>query len=114
MAVACYLQQVIDEVAPANAIRDTLRSAGCDLPQGTQHMLISDDHDKSLAVVRQRERDALAASAISLTLSGVPLLYNGMEVGDATQSGGSQLFDKVDVDWKNASPSLRALLSCRH
>jgi cyclomaltodextrinase len=95
--------KVIDEGAPATAIRDTLDTQNALFPQGTQHMLISDDHDELRAVVRHGERGALAAASLTFTLPGVPLLYNGMEVGDATQSGGSQLFDKVDVDWTNAS-----------
>jgi cyclomaltodextrinase len=95
--------KVIDEGAPATAIRDTLDTQDAVFPQGTQHMLISDDHDEPRAVVRHGERGALAAASLAFTLPGVPLLYNGMEVGDATQSGGSQLFDKVDVDWTNAS-----------
>jgi cyclomaltodextrinase len=95
--------KVIDEGAPATAIRDTLETQNAIFPQGTQHMLISDDHDEPRAVVRHGEHGALAAASLTFTLPGVPLLYNGMEVGDATQSGGSQLFDKVDVDWTNAS-----------
>jgi cyclomaltodextrinase / maltogenic alpha-amylase / neopullulanase len=95
--------KVIDEGAPATAIRDTLDTQNALFPHGTQHMLISDDHDEPRAVVRHGERGALAVASLTFTLPGVPLLYNGMEVGDATQSGGSQLFDKVDVDWTNAS-----------
>jgi glycosidase len=37
-----------------------------------------------------------------LTLDGVPLLYNGMEVGDATESGDPALFEKMPVFWKIA------------
>jgi len=42
---------------------------------------------------------ALAASALMFSLDGVPLLYNGMEVGDATESGDPALFEKVPVFW---------------
>ncbi len=45
-------------------------------------MQISDDHDEQRATVKYGPRGALAASALMLTLDGVPLLYNGMEVGD--------------------------------
>ena len=43
-----------------------------------------------------------------LTLDGVPLFYNGMEVGDATESADPALFEKLPVFW-NASgrPPLR-------
>jgi glycosidase len=33
------------------------------------------------------------------TLDGVPLLYNGMEVGDATESGDPALFEKLPIYW---------------
>jgi glycosidase len=33
------------------------------------------------------------------TLDGVPLLYNGMEVGDTTESGAPALFERLPVFW---------------
>ena len=33
------------------------------------------------------------------TIDGVPLLYNGMEVGDATESGDPALFEKLTIFW---------------
>jgi glycosidase len=33
------------------------------------------------------------------TLDGVPLLYNGMEVGDASESGDPALFERVPIFW---------------
>ena len=44
------------------------------------------------------------------TLDGVPLLYNGMEVGDATESGDPALFDKMPINWQpKERPPLRAI-----
>ena len=63
------------------------------------HMRISDDHDEARAVSRFGLRGALAASVLMFTLDGVPLLYNGMEVGDATESGDPALFDKLPIFW---------------
>jgi 1,4-alpha-glucan branching enzyme len=34
-----------------------------------------------------------------LTLDGVPMLYNGMEVGDTTESGDPALFYRLPVFW---------------
>jgi cyclomaltodextrinase len=45
--------KVLDEGAPATAIRDTLETQNAIFPQVTQHMLISDDHDEPRAVVRR-------------------------------------------------------------
>jgi glycosidase len=33
------------------------------------------------------------------TLDGVPMLYNGMEAGDATESGDPALFEKLPIFW---------------
>ena len=33
------------------------------------------------------------------TLDGVPLIYNGMEVGDTTESGAPALFEKMPIFW---------------
>jgi glycosidase len=44
------------------------------------------------------------------TLDGVPLLYNGMEVGDATESGDPALFDKLPIFWSPKDrPPLRKI-----
>ena len=60
-------------------------------------MRISDDHDETRAIARYGINGALAASALMFTLDGVPLLYNGMEVGDATESADPALFDKLTI-----------------
>ena len=52
------------------------------------------------AVARFGIHGALAAQVLMFTLDGVPLLYNGMEVGDATESGDPALFDKLPVFWE--------------
>ena len=62
-------------------------------------MRISDNHDEPRAVARFGIKGALAASALMFSLDGVPLLYNGMEVGDATESGDPALFEKMPVFW---------------
>ena len=76
-------------------------------------MLISDDHDTDRAVVRYGERAAIAASALMFTLPGVPLLYNGMEAGDATPSAGPALFESLKIYWPSSQihPEFRKFYS---
>jgi glycosidase len=62
-------------------------------------MRFSDNHDERRAIARFGEPAALAASAFVFTLDGVPLLYNGMEVGDTTESGAPALFEKLPIFW---------------
>ena len=93
------LNQVIQQGEPASSIETQIAAQAARFPEGTEHMLISDDHDERRATVRYGEAGALTASALVFTLPGVPLLYNGMEAGDATESGGPQLFEKLRIDW---------------
>jgi glycosidase len=62
-------------------------------------MRFSDNHDERRAIARFGEPGALAASAFVFTLDGTPMLYNGMEVGDTTESGAPALFEKLPIFW---------------
>jgi len=93
------LNQVMTHSAPASDLRATWEENLNRFPKGALHMRISDDHDEARAVARFGLNGALAASALMFTLDGVPLLYNGMEVGDATESGDPALFDKLTIFW---------------
>lgn len=61
-----------------------------------------DNQDESRAVVRFGLQGSLAAAAIVLTMDGVPLIYNGMEVGDTTESTAPALFERLPVFWSIA------------
>jgi glycosidase len=86
--------------APASEIRKTWEDSLRQFPKDSLHMRITDDHDEARAVARYGLNGALAASVLMFTLDGVPLLYNGMEVGDATESGDPALFDKLNIFWR--------------
>lgn len=83
----------------ARAVREEWEAERKSYPRGALHMRISDDHDETRAVTLFGARAALAASALVFTMDGVPLLYNGMEVGDATESFAPALFEKMPVFW---------------
>jgi len=83
----------------ARAIREEWEAERKVYPHGALHMRIADDHDEKRAVGYFGERAALAASAVIFTMDGVPVLYNGMEVGDVTESGAPALFEKLPVFW---------------
>ena len=82
--------------------------------------MCSSDLDETRAIARFGEPAALAASALVFTLDGVPLLYNGMEVGDATESGAPALFEKLPINWSSAERhpqfprAYRQLTALRH
>jgi cyclomaltodextrinase / maltogenic alpha-amylase / neopullulanase len=93
------MNQVLIHSAPAAKIRESWEDSRRQFPKGALHMRISDDHDEARAVARYGLNGALAASALMFTLDGVPLIYNGMEIGDATESGDPALFDKLTIFW---------------
>ena len=93
------MNKIMIDSAPASDIEHTWEKSRSQFPKGALHMRISDDHDEARAVARYGLNGALAASALMFTLEGVPLIYNGMEVGDATESGGGALFDKLPIFW---------------
>ena len=93
------LNKVLIHDAPASELQQTWQEDRRQFPRDSLHLRISDDHDEARAVSRFGIRGALAASALMFTLDGVPLLYNGMEVGDATESGDPALFDKLPIFW---------------
>jgi cyclomaltodextrinase len=96
------LTDVFEHGAPAEALRASWAEARAQYPRGAMEMRFSDNHDEKRAIARFGERGALAASALVFTLDGVPMLYNGMEAGDTTESGAPALFEKLPVFWQIA------------
>lgn len=102
------LNKVMLEGAPVSDLRRSWEESQRQFPKGSLHLRISDNHDEARAVARFGMRGALAAQAMMLTLDGVPLFYNGMEVGDAAESGDPALFEKLPIFWKSKErPPLR-------
>jgi cyclomaltodextrinase / maltogenic alpha-amylase / neopullulanase len=100
--------EVLINGASASYIRQSWEKSRAQFPKGALHMEISDDHDVTRAVNRYGLKGALAASALIFTLDGVPLIYNGMEVGDVNESGGDALFKKENISWQTPKhPELR-------
>lgn len=87
---------------PASEIRKTWEAQKAEFPKNFLMMRFSDNHDERRAIVRFGEKGALAAQALVFTLDGVPLVYNGMEVGDTTESGAPALFEKLPIFWQAA------------
>ena len=93
------MNDVLNHNAPASSLRHSWEESRAQNPKDALHMRISDDHDETRAIARYGVNGALAASALMFTLDGVPLLYNGMEAGDATESADPALFDKLTICW---------------
>ncbi|HEY0728523.1 MAG TPA: alpha-amylase family glycosyl hydrolase, partial [Pyrinomonadaceae bacterium] len=93
------LTKVLHGNAPASVLREEWEKEVKESPKDALHMRFSDNHDERRAIARFGERAALAASAFVFALDGVPMIYNGMEVGDTTESGAPALFEKLPIFW---------------
>jgi cyclomaltodextrinase len=96
------LNDVLMKGEPATAVRGVVEEQRALFPKGALHMRVSDDHDELRATTRYGYPGAIAASALLFTLDGVPLIYNGMEVGDSTQSRDPALFEAQRIFWPAA------------
>jgi glycosidase len=97
------LTDVLQGRAPAAELRAAWEKESGEWPRGALHLRFSDNHDERRAIARFGEPAALAASVLMFTLDGVPLIYNGMEVGDTTESGAPALFEKLPIFWAIAA-----------
>ena len=81
------LNRILSLGAPASEIRATWEEERRNFPRGSLHLRFSDNHDEKRAIARFGEPAALAAQALVFTMDGIPLVYNGMEIGDTGESG---------------------------
>lgn len=94
------LDKVLHGTAPAYEIRKNWETDNAKNPKGALRMRFSDNHDERRAIARFGEKGALAAQTLAFTLDGIPMFYNGMEVGDTTESGFPALFEKMPIFWQ--------------
>jgi cyclomaltodextrinase len=101
---------VMNGEQPANNIGELWKRANDRFPDRALHLRFTDNHEQTRAVARYGITGALAAQVLMMTLDGVPMLYNGMEVGDATESEDPALFEKLPIFWNpSGRPPLRAI-----
>ncbi|MGZ4813865.1 MAG: alpha-amylase family glycosyl hydrolase [Terriglobales bacterium] len=96
------LTNVLENGTDAQALVDNWFAEHDRYGKGVLEMRFSDDHDEKRAIARFGERGALAASTLVFTSDGVPLIYNGQEVGDTTESTAPALFEDLKVFWQIA------------
>ncbi len=101
---------VISGQQPASNIGELCKRTNDRFPDRALHLRFTDNHEQTRAVARFGITGALAAQVLLMTLDGVPMLYNGMEVGDATESEDPALFEKMPIFWNpGGRPPLRAI-----
>lgn len=102
------VSRVMSSEQPASLIQSSWQHTQDQFPSGALHLRFIDHHNMPRAVARFGVDGTLALQVLMLTLDGVPLFYNGMEVGDATESADPALFEKMPVFWHpGGRPPLR-------
>jgi glycosidase len=89
-------------------IRNTLTDEDLLFPRASLRLRFSTNHDKNAwdepAIQRYGPRAAKAAAVLIFALPGVPLIYNGQEVGNDRKLG---LFERVSIDFSADAHGMR-------
>ena len=107
------LRSVLRDGAPALAVRKSWESMHATMPRGARLLHFSDNHDWPRAVMLFGQKGAMAASVLNFTLDGIPFIYNGQEVDDATPTAWRKL---APIRWsdtgnRSANESIEATLT---
>jgi glycosidase len=96
-------QAVFTQGQPASSLRTLWETKRNERPQGARFIRYTENHDivndQRRADTVFSERGALAMSVVNFTLDGVPLLYNGQEIGDTSPQS---IFARWPVQWGTA------------
>jgi len=85
----------------ASHVRDTWVHQTNDFPSGMKHMSIQDDWDTPRDVnVFGGPAGAQAAAVFNFTQTGIPLVYNGMEIGNAAEGNNPH----AAIKWAAGNP----------
>ncbi|MGE5588118.1 MAG: alpha-amylase family glycosyl hydrolase [Clostridia bacterium] len=100
------LAQVLSGELPARAIRDMIENDRRSFPVGSLRLRYLENHDQLRAVRALGRRGYEVAAACLFTLDGVPLIYNGQEIGDEERPS---LFDPFKIRWEAGDPVVSAM-----
>ncbi|HXF43338.1 MAG TPA: alpha-amylase family glycosyl hydrolase [Pyrinomonadaceae bacterium] len=96
------IDRVIVDGEPAFKLQEVWNQQRSEYPEQSLRLRFIDNHDERRAIARLGEKGALVAAAFIFALDGIPLIYNGMEAGDTTESGAPALFEKRTIFWQFA------------
>jgi hypothetical protein len=99
-AVCDAFAKVMTGSTPVSIFDDILKNEANRFPKGSLRLRFNSNHDKNAsdapAVTKYTAQGAKATAVFTFTYPGVPLIYNGEEVGNDRKL---DLFDKVEIDW---------------
>ena len=96
-------QAVFTSGKPASSLREHWEATRAKHPQGARFLRYTENHDivndMFRAEVVSGERGAAVLTAINFTLDGMPLIYNGQEIGDTSPQS---IYADWPVGWQIA------------
>lgn len=102
------LDPLIHQKKFPQSLDNELKQERSAFPNESLFMRFSSNHDENAwdapDVIKFGERGAMLAAVLVNTLPGVPLLYNGQEVGNAKKL---RLFEKDTIDWAQGDEFLK-------
>ncbi len=98
---------VIKSKAPASDLMDWIETKRSIYPQESQFLRFLENHDKMRAA-KLFNQDQLAALLIFIfTIDGIPLVYNGQEIGAEQYPS---LYEKEPIHWQDCNTQIKTLI----
>ncbi len=99
-----WMIKVHSENAPVETLLEWVRIKAETYPQNSLPLRFIENHDKPRAAGLFKDEAIFAYLTFIFALDGIPLLYNGQEIGAIAYSS---LFEKEPVDWNSVHVELR-------
>jgi len=94
------LDRIFNGSTPVSVFDEILKNESYQFPKGSLRLRFNTNHDKNAwdapAVLKFGKDGAMSTAVLMMTFPGVPLIYNGEEVGN---DRALSLMEKVDIDW---------------
>jgi len=100
--------QIIKNNYPAEFLAQTLRKEYYRYPKHTLKMRFTENHDEARTTALFTAEQTLVLTFLIFTLPGVPMIYNGQEIGVSEKLS---LFEKETINWRQFDRSLNDLIT---
>lgn len=102
------LEKIFNGSTPVSVFDEILLNESYQFPKGSLRLRFNTNHDKNAwdapAVIKFGKDGAMATDVLMMTFPGIPLVYNGEEVGN---DRALSLLEKVDINW-GKNPDMRS------
>ena len=100
------LRKIFFQDASARKIQDLIEGDKLNFPIEAIRMRYLENHDQPRAIWQVGKAGLKVASTLLFTLDGVPLIYNGQEIGEQKRI---PLFDPFKIQWGTGNDNIRDL-----